>query len=151
MTVHPHTIEGQAQHQANVFVDITWADFASASGNTLTLSPINVVAKQSVTCTKVELLEAFDFSDASLISCAITAGDGGSATRFLASTELAADGSTVYLKGGALTDPSGKYVYTTTDTVDVFVTGTSAKVLSTATSGKVRLHFQIDDARKPVA
>lgn len=147
---HPHSNEAAIANQASHYVDLSYADLTAAA-NTQTISVLNVLAKMGVTLVKAELLEAFDFSDAALISCAITVGDGGSATRFLASMELAADGTTIYLKGGALTDPTGKYVYTTTDTVDVFVTGTSAKLLSSATSGKVRLHFQIDDARKPVA
>lgn len=146
MTVHPLSIEEIAQHQANVRVTLDRTDLTDAdAAQTIELFPVK--NKMAVTLTKMVMPETFDSSDASLISTTITVGDGGSATRFLGSTELNVSGTEVFLKGGALASPSAKYVYTGDDTVDAFLACTATYLLSTHTSGKLELYFQVDDHR----
>lgn len=133
-------------HQANIMVEVdrfclTDTDAAQ------TIALFTVAAKQGVRLTKLVMPETFDSSDASLISTTITVGDGGSATRFLGSTELNVSGTEVFLKGGALSAPDATYVYTTDDTVDAFLACTATYLLSTHTVGKLKLYFQVDDAR----
>lgn len=135
-----------AQLGATHVAEITFADL-TAAGNTQTINIAPTVAKQMVTLLFARLAVAFVSSDGTLISTAVTVGDTGSATRFLASMELNAAGSTVYLKGGALTAPNNNFVYTAADTLQLAVTGTSAKLLNTHTAGKLLLFFQIDEGR----
>jgi hypothetical protein len=146
MTVHPLSTEEQAKHQANVRVTLDKTDLTDGDA-AQTLALFNVKDKMAVTLTKMVMPESFDSSDASLISTTITVGDGGSATRFLSSTELNPSGTEVFLKGGALASPSAKYVYTGDDTVDAFFACTATYLLNTHTTGKLELYFQVDDHR----
>lgn len=146
MKTYPLPLETQIEKHATHATEITYADL-TATGATQTLSPVNIGDKMGAEVVAIELPEAFVSSDASLISTAITVGDGGSATRLLSSTELNAAGTEVFLKGGTLANTSLPYVYTTDDTVDVFVTGTSLKALNTHTAGKVVIYWKITDAR----
>ena len=82
-------------------------------------------------------------TDATLTSLLYTVGDGGGSSRFLASTQVSVDGTTVDYKAGALSD---FYVYSADDTVDIAFTGTSAKLLSTVNAGKLRILLQIIDS-----
>ncbi len=146
MKTYPLPTETTADKRATHAVDITFADLTAALA-TQTLSPLNVANKMGVELVAVELITPFVSSDGTLISTSITVGDGGSATRFLGATEMNAAGAYVSLKGGALNLNAVPYVYTVDDTVDVFVTGTATKLLSTHTAGAVRLYFRVADAR----
>jgi hypothetical protein len=123
-----------------------FADLTAAAA-TQTLSPITVTAKQGMEIVAIELVENFVSSDGSLISTSVTVGDGGSATRFLSATELNDAGTEIYLKGGTLANTSLPYVYTTDDTVDVFVTCTAGHNCNTHTAGKVLIYYRLTDAR----
>jgi len=135
MNVHPLPIETAAFLDATHAVEITYADLTAAT-NTQTLSPVVVADKLGFELVALILTAAFVSSDATLISTSVTVGDGGSATRFLSATELNEAGTEVFLKGGTLANTSLPYVYTGADTVDVFVTGTSGKLLNTHTAGR---------------
>lgn len=123
------------------FVDLT------ASGNTqnITLGP--TVAKQGWILLFARLVTPFVSSDGTLVSTAITVGDGGSATRYLASMELNAAGSFVNVKAGALAQPTGIFFYTSGDSLIVAFTATVAKALNTHTAGKVLLFFSKVEGR----
>ena len=147
LNVHPLSLEEQAQHQANVLVEIDHAELTDGDASQV-IALFPVAAKQGVRLTKAVLKEVFDSStDTSIISTTITIGDGGSATRFLGSTELNPSGTEVFLKGGALSAPDGTYVYTADDTVDATFACTAGKLLSDHDSGRLLLYFQVDDAR----
>jgi hypothetical protein len=127
-------------------VEVTYADLtAAAATQTLNIGP--TAAKQAVLLEFARLVVPFVSSDGTLISTAITVGDTGSATRFLASMELNAAGSFVNMKAGALGNPTGLFVYTSADTLQIAVAGTSAKLLNTHTAGKLLLFFTIMDGR----
>lgn len=147
MKMHPLNIEAQGFRDATHWAEITWADL-TAVGATQTLSPMNVGNKMGVAVVGMIMTEAFVSSDATLLSTAITIGDGGSSNRFLTSTELNAAAATpVYNKGGTLANTSLPYVYALDDTVDVFVTGTAGKLLNSHTAGRVLVFFRVTDAR----
>lgn len=146
MKVIPLPLETQLEKKATHVVEFGYADLTNATA-TQTLSPVVIAAKMGVEVVALELPEAFVSSDATLISSSITVGDGGSATRFLSATELNAEGTEVFLKGGTLANTSLPYVYTGDDTVDIFVTGTTGKALNTHTAGRGLLYLRITDAR----
>lgn len=145
--MHPLNEEQQGFRDATHFAEITWEDL-TAAGTTQTLSPLNVANKMGVSVAGIIVAEAFVSSDAALVSTAITIGDGGSATRFLSSTELNAAGTTIWTKGGTLASTSCPYLYGTDDTVDVFFTSTGGTALNTHTAGKLLVYFRVADARQ---
>lgn len=140
--VIPCPLETATEKHATHMWDMVAADLTAAIA-TQTLSPINVQNKMGFELVGVELITPFVSSDGTLISTAITMGDGGSANRFLTSMELNAAGAFVSLKGGALSLSAVPYLYTVDDTVDIFVTGTAAKLLSTHTAGLARFYFKV--------
>lgn len=140
--VIPLPLETATEKNATHMWDMVAADLTAAAA-TQTLSPINVQNKIGFELVGVELIRPFVSSDGTLISTAITMGDGGSANRFLTSMELNAAGAYVSLKGGALNLSAVPYLYTVDDTVDIFVTGTAAKLLSSHTDGLARFYFKV--------
>jgi hypothetical protein len=131
--------EEQVQHQgADTLVEISYADLTS-TGNTQTLSPISLPINTGFQLLKMELAKAFVSSNAALVSTTISVGDGNSATRFLAATEVNDAATEVVLASGT----AGLYLYTVADTVDVFVTGTAAQALTTFTAGLFRLYGKV--------
>jgi hypothetical protein len=138
----PLPLETATEKKATHSWDMVAADLTAAA-NTQTLSPFNVGNKIGFEVVAVELIDPFVSSDGTLISTSITIGDGGSATRFLSATELNAAGAYVVLKGGTLANTACPYLYTVDDTVDIFVTGTAAKLLSTHTAGRLRVYAKV--------
>jgi hypothetical protein len=127
-------------------VEITFADLTAAgAAQTLTIGP--TAAKQGWLLEYARLAQPFVSSDGTLISTTITVGDGGSATRYLASMELNNAGAVVFLKAGALAWPTGLFVYTSADNLQVAVACTAAKLLNTHTAGKVLLFFTFEEGR----
>lgn len=140
MTVKPLDINTAADKGgATHVVEFTYKDLTSGT-NTQTLTPFTLPANWGATLTYYELTESFVSSDGTLISTAITVGDGGSANRQLTSTEMNAAGTVIRAKSGALT---AEYVPTADTPQTITVTGTVAKVLSTHTAGKARLFFAL--------
>lgn len=77
----------------------------------------------------------------SMTSLTITIGDGGSATRFLASTEiLLANTEVVHFSNVAATAP---YTYLVADTVDLFFTPTGANT-SALTAGEIEIYLDVE-------
>lgn len=148
MQTHPLGLQAQAETGANTLVVVTYVDFSALSSNTGTLALATVAAKQGARVAFAKLVTPFSGSDATLASIAGTIGDGGSATKYLTSTELTTNGGTtpVYLKGGVQVTNSLN-VYTVDDTIDLFLTGTAAKVLSTCTAGELHVYLFIADGR----
>jgi hypothetical protein len=122
----------------NYAVKITREDFAAGSGNTLTLPVADVFKGVCVRGAAFFLKKPFDSSDATLVSITGSLGDGGSATRFLAATELCVDGTEVEQVIGNVA-----FAYGVTDTIDLFLTGTAAKVLSTVNDGELWILLQM--------
>lgn len=93
----------------------------------------------------INLVTAFDFSDASINSLTLVVGDGGVTNRLLDSTQLAADGSYVAFKASAAT--TQPYAYVVADTIDALFTcaGGASPTLAECTSGKVEIYLWVDD------
>jgi hypothetical protein len=155
------TEQEKAETGANWVYEVAFGDFTSTATNTAQTLTMNIVAKQGVTLVAMTLPTAFDTSSGSMwtSSCAVTVGDGTDADLYLTSTELASDGTEVFLKygrtvwssGAATDDVTFAYspkVYTGSDTIDFAFTPDNTEMLSSNTSGKVRFWFNIWDATK---
>ena len=106
MKIYPLVLEEQAAAGgANIRVEITHTDLTETTTNTAQTIPLlTVAAKMAVRLVKAVLVTPFkDASDAAFNTNAATVGDGNSAGRFLASTELNLNGSEVPLKLGPST------------------------------------------------
>lgn len=132
-------------------VEVNSADLAAlAAGATGSVNLAAMVAGLGFCVNFMRLAEAFTFSDATLISCAVVVGDDDTANRFLTSTELASVGANVKLKSGAL-DQLSQAVYTAAKTVIAAFTGTAGKNLNSCTAGKLLLFCSALDARAGTA
>lgn len=110
--------------------------YVATANNSVTLPAGNI-------CRLVAMVldTAFVFSDATLTAAGVTVGDGGSAARYLASTETNAAGSSVAYAAGTGT----RFALTSADNIIAAFTGTSAKNLNTCTAGSMRLFLRIED------
>lgn len=91
----------------------------------------------------MQLITAFDFSDASINSLLIEVGDGNDTDRLLTQTELVVDGTEILGKAeGAVTQP---YTYPIVDTVDAkfTVAGGASPTLAEATVGEVHIYLYV--------
>lgn len=144
-------------HLATHKVIISYTDVAalgaSATG-TLALFPINTAGAFTKTFPAgtvarfagLNLLTAFDFSDAGITSLTAEVGDGTDPNRLLTATELAVDGTEILYKvEGAVTQP---YAYLAADTIDVLFTAANggSPLLSECTSGEVEIYLHITDS-----
>lgn len=148
MNIHPTDIATAAAHGANMMLEVTHADLTQTTAATAQSLTAPVVAKQAWRLVHAVLLEPFeDTTDTGNNTVAVTVGDTGSATRYLASMELAKNGSYVSVKQGALNPASG-YVYTADDTLTLaFGAPAAGKTLAALNKGRVQFFFQVDDAR----
>jgi hypothetical protein len=130
---------GGATHQ----VVLSHEDLTETTANTAqTINVLTVGLGSLVKCVAVRMVEDFeDASDSAFNTTTMTAGDGGSATRFLASMELNVNGTEVDFKAGVDTF----YGYTSADTVDVFVNSMTGKSLSNIDAGEVHLYFAVKE------
>lgn len=144
MKFYPLSLEEMTEKGATHRGEIGFADL-TAAGATQTLNLANIIAKQGIELRSIELVQDFISSDGTLISTSITIGDTGSATRFLGATELNDAGTEIYLKPGAL-NPASMQVYTAADTLQVFFTGTAAKLLNTHTQGLLYVYVRVTRA-----
>lgn len=139
------TIEEATASRFNREVTIDFKDLAAlVAGNTASFKLSNGKASSLVGNFVTDLEIPFTFSDGSLISCAITIGNGGANAADLASQEL--ETSPVIAKAGVNGSTLTAYVAATQ--VNVYFTATAAKNLNTATAGKLHILFTEVDLTK---
>jgi hypothetical protein len=118
---------------------------ASATGN-FQLAPVsgNLPVGTLVQVIGTRVITGFDFSDAGITSLAVTIGDAGNNARYLASQEMAIDGTLVTYKAGAL---APGFVITTAGPVNAYFTAANGgtPTLVECTSGKAEVYFNIVD------
>lgn len=83
------------------------------------------------------------FVSGSATGLAATIGDSGSATRFMASSQLQSGQTPV----GGVVGITNAYYISTAQTINVYFTSTTAN-LSTFTAGSMRIFFRLDDLSK---
>jgi hypothetical protein len=134
----------------NYKAKIGHADVAALGGGTtgtIALYPEsgNGPAGMYVSRCALNLLTAFDASDAAINSLLIEVGDGGSTARLLAQTEIAADGTEILDKEG--TAASAGYAYVAADTIDAkfTVAGGANPTLAEINAGEVEIYLQVID------
>lgn len=131
-------------------VVITYTDVAAlGAGTTGTLAiipttgtfPAGTVARFA----GLQLITAFDASDASINSLLIEVGDGGDTDRLLTQTEIAIDGTEILYKASAAT--TQPYAYLVADSIDALFTvaGGASPTLAEITSGEVHLYLHVTD------
>lgn len=137
-------------HRATHKVTLDYADVAALGASTtgtIAILPSSGTFPAGIRAmmVAVNLITAFDASDASINSLLIEVGDGGDTDRLLTQTELASDGTEVLFKASAAsTQP---YAYEAADTIDAkfTVAGGGTPTLAEITSGKVEIYLWIDD------
>lgn len=139
--------EMAANDGASHIAVVTHADLTEATAATAqTVALATVGANVSARVIKSKVIVPFeDVDDADHNTTAVTVGDGGSATRFLASQEMNVNGAEVLLKLGSGTE----LVYTVDDTVDAFFTAPAAgKTLAALDKGEVHFFLQIQNGTR---
>lgn len=89
----------------------------------------------------VSLDTPFAFSDASITSCTLVLGDGGSSNRYLTSAQVELAQTPITYSVGTGT----RFVLTSADNLKALFTGTAAHDLNTCTAGSVRMYFKVED------
>ncbi len=119
-------------------VELTYTDVAALGAATdgAAINLISVPAGMKVKCTALVLNTAFDCSGSGNLTLSI--GDGGSATRFTAATQLAVDNTEILYSAGNGTE----YAYLVADTVDAFFDSSGVN-LDTYTSGSVTVYLKL--------
>ena len=144
----------QLFHDATHKVVVGYADVAalgaSATGviqllpDTAKYTSATLPEGTEVALCKLELVTPFDFSDAGITSCLIEIGlTDGDTDAFLASTELAADGSYVSYKSAA--SVTSRAMIAKADTVDALFTVANggSPLCSECTAGELHLYFKV--------
>jgi hypothetical protein len=173
----PLPVSEMAAKGATHVYTIKYSDLAaSTSTNTAVIyTNVAVKAKQGVECVAEMLVTAFDTGNTNFTgSTLLKVGDSTDDDMYLTSTELASDGTEVFLKRGVreaqtltLTTASvaatngtfacvtnvtiaavaGQKVYTSDAKLYFTLTPNAEEALSANTSGEVRVYFRIFDAR----
>lgn len=137
------SVTDQLLHQATHKIIITHADLTDAdTSQTIAIVPdtakytsATVPAGTQVRLAKVQVVTAF--SGGSVSAATITIGDGGSATRFLASTDIFT--AATWFANAAATSP---YIYTTTDTIDAVFASTTDNLVN-LTAGEIHIYLEV--------
>lgn len=131
-------------------VVLTYADVAALGAGTsgvIAILPTSGTFPVGTTArfAGMQLITAFDFSDAAINSLLLEVGDGNDTDRLLTQTETALDGTEILYKvEGAVTQP---YSYLVADTIDAkfTVAGGASPTLAEATVGEVHIYLYISN------
>lgn len=153
--VEPQVLSAESQraygftHKVNIkYTDLTAK--AGASDTTATLAILDVIAGTMVDKIAINLITAFDASDASINSLTAQVGDGSDTDRFLAAQQCAVDGTEISFFTPTAGFETMPYAYTAADTVDVLFTvaGGGDPTIDELTSGEVEIYFNAVDLNK---
>lgn len=139
-------LQDQQLHRATHKLTLTYVDIAALGASTtgtIQIIPLTglVPVGSTVRCARIDLITAFDFSDAAINSLLVEVGDGNSTARFLTQTEIAIDGTEVLHKvSGGL-----EYSYPSEDGVDAkfTVAGGGTPLLNECTSGEIDIYLEV--------
>ena len=133
---------------ANVAVTVDYTDLnvlASGATGSIKIAPYNgatntLAAGTLIACVGFTLSTAFVVSDGGN-TLAITLGDGGSATRYMASTETLGAATEIIFSAGTGT----RYALTSADNVILAIAAQAAHDVTLATAGSMTFYLRIDD------
>lgn len=112
VTVWPATEQERAAYGATWVIEFTYGDLTTTETNTAQTftNVFPLVAKMGVECRAAVLATAFDSGNTNYTtSLALKVGDSSDDDLFLSSTELASDGTEVYLKYGQAVSAGSAY------------------------------------------
>ena len=135
-----------SQTGANRVYIVDYTDLTTSTTNTAQTLTVSLPANTAAVLTMAVLDTAFDTANTNYTgSLAVTVGDGSDADLFLASMELASDGTEVWKKYGqaASSLTLGKKVYTSADTLDFIFTPNTEEAVSANTSGAIKFYFLV--------
>ena len=128
-------------------VVVDYADVAALGASaaaTLAIYPGTGTFPAGTVCDRValNLVTAFDFSDAGITSLLVEVGDAGSTARLCAQTQIAVDGTEVLFFA-----QQTSYAYLVADTIDAVFTAANggSPLLSECTSGKLEIYLGLHD------
>ena len=144
--VYRCTIAEQAAMGASHKITVTYADLLTATTtNEAMTCTIPILAKMGAEVVYADLKTAFagtTFTNGTTsLTCII--GDGGDDDRFLASMQVAAANTEIWLKYGTGT----KLAYTTTDTIDIKFQPNAENTLDELTAGEITFYLNLKDTR----
>lgn len=148
--------EGQALYGATHRVRFTYRDFTTSTTNTAQTFNVPVSARSFVSVPFMRLLETFDTADTNHTSAVVLrVGDAGTTDRFLSDTELADDGTTIWLKTGRIVYNTGQATNTVlADGVAAYATATNVtfrftpdanQALNASVQGAVEVYLRVLD------
>ncbi len=145
MQINPLPLESQAAAGGNYEVLVTHEDLTDAVASEAQTLTVPIKAKMSARCVRSILDVPFENSaSAGNDDLTVTVGDGGSAGRFLTSTQINKNGTEVPLKSGV----DIEYPYTADDTIDITFTPKTGATLASLNAGQIRFILDIQDARQ---
>lgn len=145
MRITPLTLEERIATGADLEVQFEHSDLTNAVVDGTQTLTVPIAAKMAVRLLRMILDVPFKNSaDATNNSLLLSVGDGGSAARFLTSTELNENGTEVLLKAGV----DIEFPYTVADTIDLLFTPDSGFALSALDTGRGRILLKINDQRE---
>lgn len=129
------TMNGAATH----VVVVDWADFSTTTTNTPEANTVSIGAGTYVELVKMDLVRAFDTANTNYTGAfAVTVGDADDVDKYLASTEIAADGTEVWCAPGL----TGAYYATATNVLFTF-TPNAEEATSANSAGEVEFYFRV--------
>jgi hypothetical protein len=154
---HPLTEQERANLGATHVATFTYADFTETTTNTAQTftNVFAVAAKEGVELVAMQLATAFDTGNTNYTgSVLVEVGDGADADLYLTSTELASDGTEVFLKFGRSVQAATSVISTnvtglTLQTVTLDGTNATALVVTNVvatTEAQTRLSALTDDS-----
>jgi hypothetical protein len=129
-------------------IDVSHEDLTETTDNTAqTLVPANFAAGDVFQLVSGRLVETFEnTADSAHNTTTLSVGDNDSATRFLASTQINENGSTVETFAGALTAPC--FPYNGAKELRLAFGSQTSKKLSNINKGRLLLYVRKVDSKK---
>lgn len=124
---------------------VTHADLTESAANTAqVIQLISVPAGAAVSNAAFRLVTGFqDLDDNAFNSVTVTVGDGGSAARFVPSSQVCEDGSEVDFWATSAATNSLPYAYLVADTVDATFSSMAAKSLVNLDAGEIHIFLRV--------
>ena len=142
----PLATNDQVALGATHYIRVTHADLTETAADTDQTLTLAVADGEAFRVVAMRLVEPFeDASDAALNDTKFSFGDGGSATRFLAATQVNVNGTEIDYAPGVLGVP---YPYNTADTADLLVESMTGKSLSDIDTGIALFYVQLVDLKR---
>lgn len=130
---------------ATHLVEITAEDLTQTEANEPQTVAVTLPAGTLGGLIAVKTAEAFeDTADAAFNSTAVTVGDAASATRYLASTQVNAKGSTVTYKSGAVAN----HAYDTAGEMRFAFASMTGKALASLNKGRLLAYVRLADLKR---